>query len=289
VRNRYVWPVAALVLSAFASVPAWPQDGQILPELRGELKGTAEVVFHGYVVELYDWRSHQNFGRTDVQSTGAFTFRNVPNGDYVLRVTDMYGEVLQEENVSVSSRGAPIIVRLNQEREARPASGSVSIRQLQHPPSTKAVSAFIAAQRFSESHQPDKAAAELEKAIRISPDYAEAHTNLAAQYMRLGRFEDGLAETARALAIAGPNPRDLGNQAFAQWALHRYPEALSSASQSLQLAPNNAYAHYIVGAILAMDRRTLRDSVSHMEIAAQSIPSAREGLDKIRAALRSAP
>jgi len=43
------------------------------------------------------------------------------------------------------------------------------------------VAAFVAARKLSADGAHDKAAEELEKAIRISPGYAEAYVNLAVQ------------------------------------------------------------------------------------------------------------
>ena len=133
-----------------------------------------------------------------------------------MRVTTEMGEVVQESSLNVNQAMLPVEIRLPFQPEPRPPAGGVSVQQLQqHPPATKAYSAFVTAQHFSESRRYDKAAEELEKALKISPDYADAHSNLAAQYTRLNRYEDALAELERAAAIAGPNTRNLANRAFA--------------------------------------------------------------------------
>jgi len=75
----------------------------------------------------------------------------------------------------------------------------------------------------------------LEKAIKLSPDFAEAHTNLAAQYMRLSEFEKAYEQARIGLEIAGPNIRDLTNLAAAEWALGRSIEALDHARAALHL------------------------------------------------------
>ncbi len=59
------------------------------------------------------------------------------------------------------------------------------------------------------------AAAELEKALSISPEFRTAHTNLGVQYFRLGRFADSAAEWTRAIQIGGPDPVNLCNRATA--------------------------------------------------------------------------
>ena len=44
-------------------------------------------------------------------------------------------------------------------------------------------------------------------------------------------------------------------------------------------------AQYLLGNLLARDSRTLRESVGHLERAADAMPAARETLEKVRALL----
>jgi tetratricopeptide (TPR) repeat protein len=78
-----------------------------------------------------------------------------------------------------------MVIRLRGDDAARPISGTISVRELQHPPSRKAYNAIVQAQKFSEAGDFAKAAGWLEKAIALSPDFADGHTNLGAQYIRL--------------------------------------------------------------------------------------------------------
>jgi tetratricopeptide (TPR) repeat protein len=168
------------------------------------------------------------------------------------------------------------------ERMERPPSGPVSVTQLQHPPARKAFGAFMAAQRFSEAGQFEKAAAELEKAIRISPEYAEAYTNLAAQHARMGRYAEAIGDATRAMQLTKPNAIDLSNLAYAQYMLKRYGEAVESARTAVRLDPASDKAQYLLGTLLVMRRSTLREGVAHLQRALPSIPAARTNLDLAR-------
>jgi tetratricopeptide (TPR) repeat protein len=164
-------------------------------------------------------------------------------------------------------------------------SGGVSAARLQHPPAKKAFQAFVAAQRLSESGRFADAARELERAIEISPDYADAYSNLGAQYARLGRFEDGVSAITHAIRIGKPSPVDLSNLACAQYALRQFEDGLVSARAALLADPANVNAHYILGLLLVLDRRTLREAIPHLALAAESNRFARTALQQAQAAL----
>ena len=112
---------------------------------------------------------------------------------------------------------------------SRPVAGTISVRQLQHPPPRKAFAVAVQAQRLSAAGDYPKAAAALEKAVALSPDYADAHMNLGAMYFRLGRYQDSIAETRRSIALDGPTGLKLCNLAFAQLRLANDAGALASA------------------------------------------------------------
>jgi tetratricopeptide (TPR) repeat protein len=159
------------------------------------------------------------------------------------------------------------------------------LSQLLHPPSRKAFSAMVAAQRFSEAGDYPHAAEELEKAVRLSPEYADAHWNLAAQYIRLGQYSRAVEESRRAMEFAKPGPMQLCNLAFAQMQLGRYDEATESARASLRLDSTYAQAHFVLGTLLARDGKTLREALPHLELAARTLPSAAKVLELARKGL----
>lgn len=126
----------------------------------------------------------------------------------MLRVTDGFGLTVCREFVTIRDHMPELEVHLP-ERESNGAgagAGTVSVTQLMHPPDKKAVQAFKSALRFSSAGKYEDASSELEKAIHISPEFAEAHSNLAVQYFRLGRFEESIAESTHAIQIGGAGP-----------------------------------------------------------------------------------
>jgi tetratricopeptide (TPR) repeat protein len=78
---------------------------------------------------------------------------------------------------------------------------------------------------------------------------------------------------------------DLSNLACAQSAMQHFDDAIQSARAALRLEPANPNAHFILGSLLARDRRSLPEGISHLEIAAESNPAARPNLERAQAAM----
>ncbi len=272
--KRYVL-FAAILFAASAGA----QEPQ-MANVKGRLHSETDRILYGYVIELEQLGSHGEIVRADVESDGDFGFRNIPVGEYVLRITNFHGEAISQQFVSIHEKTASVDVRLPAS-PPKPTGATISLAELRHPPARKAVDACAAAQRFSESGHYDRAAGELEKAVRISPDFAPAHSNLGVQYLRMRRYDEARTEIQRSLEIVGPNPRDLANLSFAMAGLWRLPEAIESAKGALRLDRENAAAHYVLGSLLALDRETRGEGRAHLEVAAKTLASAREALERL--------
>jgi tetratricopeptide (TPR) repeat protein len=281
VSNRCPRPLAALATVVCLFIPCRAQTAEVAT-VKGELRCALPTVFREYWVELVDATHHADAHRVDVQSDGSFEFRSVPPGDYKLRVTSLDRDPIHEQYVAISNFSGALSIQLPCVEKPRSAPGTVSLVQLRHPPAPKAFRAVASAQRLSESGQPEKAAEELEKAIRISPDYADAYNNLAIQHIHMDRYEDAVKELARAIEIAGPSPLKLCNLAYAQHRLHRDQEAIANTRAALRMDSSYPQAHLILGSILASDPRTREESIPHLERAAVTLQSARTTLEAIR-------
>jgi tetratricopeptide (TPR) repeat protein len=255
-----------------------------VPILHGQLLAESPSYFQGIFVSLEEVINRTEVHRVDVGHEGNFELRGVPTGDYLLRVTNVQGQTLYQQYVTVQEHMRELTVRLPESERRPSAPGTVSLMQLSHPPDKKAVQAFTAAVRLSSSGKYGEAAAELEKAIRISPEFAGAYTNLAVQQIRMNRFEDAAASSEHAIQIAGPDPINLCNLAFAQYQLQRYDDAMANARAALRLDSGYLQAHLVLGALLARDPAARAEAIRHLELAAEKFPSARVNLDRLRAA-----
>lgn len=279
------WRLYACLVLTFTAIRPGQAQPNVVQEYKGEIRRQSASFFHGFVAHLDSLTSHGDSAHADVQSDGSFSFRNMPCGEYRLRITNYQGETIQQEFVSVTPQTPTVTVQLAEPEAARPPAGSVSVGRLQHPPAPKAFKAVFAAQKLSQAGEYEKAASKLEEALRISPDFSEAWTNLTVEHIRMRRFDEAIKDAGRAIDIAGPNSVDLCNMALAQWAVHRYPEALDSALRGAELDPSSAKAQYLAGALLA-DAQRWSEALPHLQYAARSLPVAQQLLDHAPASMR---
>jgi tetratricopeptide (TPR) repeat protein len=239
--------------------------------------------FQGLFVNIEGVTNRTEIHRADVGVEGKFEFRGVAAGDYLLHVTDVQGQTVYQQFVTIREHMNEVTVHLPEPEHRPGAPGTISVKQLSHPPTKKAVQAFAAASRLSSSGKYGEAAAELEKAIQISPEFASAYTNLAVQQIRMEHFEDAAASSKRAMQIAGPDPINLCNLAFAQFQLQRFDDAAANARAALRLDSGYRQAHLILGTVLARDPVSRAEAIQHLEMAAETFQSARDNLERLKA------
>jgi len=277
-------PALSLLLAILFGVAA-PMAAAEIPLVRGRVRSANHEVVEGLFVSMEGASSHLRTGQADIRIDGSFEFREIPTGDYTLRVTDGSGQTVCQEYVTVREPVAEFEIRLPERESDRRATqaATVSLNELMHPPDKKALRAFQSALRLAAARNYDEAATELEKAIRISPEFAAAHTNLAAQYFRLGRFEESAEESARAIQIGGPRPENLCNLATAQARLQRWEEAEKSARAALHLNSGYVRANLVLGVLLVDHPATRNEGIRNLEKAAPTFASARLFLERLRA------
>ena len=98
----------------------------------------------------------------------------------------------------------------------------------------------------------DDAMAEYRNALRIKPDYPEARDNLGSALMRMGRLQDAIAEFRIAVRTKPDDTEahnDLGTAL--SHVPGRLPDAIAEYQAALRIDPDNAEAHYNLGLMLA--------------------------------------
>ena len=86
-----------------------------------------------------------------------------------------------------------------------------------------------------------------QQALRINPNYAEAHHNLGLAYYYLGKLEEAVGEYKQALRIA-PNCAEAHNSlGQTYYFLNKLEESVEEYKQALRIAPNYAEAHNNLG------------------------------------------
>lgn len=251
--------------------------------LQVEVKSGAVSMQYG--LELYEAHSHQKVSSAEPHADGSFTLRHVPYGDYQLLIVDAAGNTIHQQYITIGSLTPALSIDISLPHVEKAPAGPISVTQLLHPPSRKAFQAMKTAQKFSEAGDFEKAAEKLREAVALSPDYAEAHTNLGVQYIRMGRFEDARAELSRALEIGGPNVLVLTDLSAALLGSKKFVDAAGTARRALQLESGYAPAHYMLGIALCTNNTTVPDGILHLRQAAATMPAAQRELERIRKAM----
>ncbi|HXM42930.1 MAG TPA: tetratricopeptide repeat protein [Bryobacteraceae bacterium] len=135
------------------------------------------------------------------------------------------------------------------------------------------------------------AIAEYQTALRLKPDYAEPHNNLATILSREpGRMPEAIAEAREALRLKPRYPEALVNLgSFLAPMPGRLPEAIAAYHAALRIKPDHAEAHNDLGlALLEMPGR-LPDAVAELEAAVQLEPDNAQMHDNLAGALARMP
>jgi tetratricopeptide (TPR) repeat protein/uncharacterized membrane protein YhaH (DUF805 family) len=128
------------------------------------------------------------------------------------------------------------------------------------------------------------AMAQIEDAIRIKPDYAEAHNNLALVLaVTPGRLPDAISEFKAALRIDPGFAEAHYNLGLALGKTPgRRPEAIAEYEAALRINPNFRQAHTNLGMLLANTPGRLPEAVRHFEAALQLAPDSPEAQKDLR-------
>ena len=98
--------------------------------------------------------------------------------------------------------------------------------------------------------KPEQAAASYGQALKIRPDFAEAHNNLGNALCDLGKFEKAVSNFAKAVQIKSDYAEAHFNLGNALGHLGKTGEAVSSFTNALRIRPDYAEAHRSLGNVL---------------------------------------
>lgn len=82
----------------------------------------------------------------------------------------------------------------------------------------------------------DEAIVQLERTLKLDPDYQQAHRRLGSAYAGVGRFEEAIAEHQIVVKLSGNNPSSLGTLAQIYAKAGRHAEARRILGDLLMLA-----------------------------------------------------
>lgn len=196
----------------------------------------------------------QAVATTETDSGGNFEFHLMRPGFCVVHVSkEGFQEAEYSADISEGSRYIPIyLVKApsagSGKANALPGTPVVDLRQLTVP--KKALNEYERALRDFKSGKTGKAVERLENALKIAPDFYEAHFELGLHYMRSNQPAQGEAELVRAAEL---NPRvadPLVALGLVYLQAGRFTQAIEVLDRAVDLDPASARAAYYLGAAL---------------------------------------
>ncbi len=163
-------------------------------------------------------------------------------------------------------------VSIDQSRLPRPGE-AISTRELLIPP--KAVKEIQRSQTALLSGDLRSSALHLEKALHIYPNYLEAHNNLGSRYVELHQYEKAAVEFQKAIHIDPRVAQPYNNLSVAFFLLQRYPDAEAAARRALDLDPRNSTSRYMLGCILAAEKRNPLEAMEMLRQTELEFPDSR--------------
>jgi tetratricopeptide (TPR) repeat protein len=207
-----------------------------------------------------------------VSSSGNFDFQSVPPGNYQFRVVDREGTVVREQTEAVKGKRDFVLLLIPDARSEDSARNTVSFAALQHQTPRRAWDAFRAAQKAGNAGDVEKCIQRLYDAILIDPDFAEAHSDLAARYAKMGRIDEALQHAQTAFSLNSALPEAGCNFALLLLSLKKYSEAEVLARRLLNGLHYVPELHGVLAISLIGQQRSLDEAFEHLNQAATEIP-----------------
>ncbi len=163
-------------------------------------------------------------------------------------------------------------VSIDQSRLPRPGE-AISTRELLIPP--KAVKELQRSQRALLSGDIRASAQHLERALQIYPYSLETHNNLGSRYVELHEYEKAAVEFQKAIDVDPRVTQPFNNLSVAFFLLQRYPDAEAAARRALDLDPRNSTSRYMLGCILATEKRNPLEAMEMLRQTELEFPDSR--------------
>jgi Flp pilus assembly protein TadD len=219
--------------------------------------------------------------RADIGSSGVFNIPDVPAGQYELTVTTLYGDVIHREYVVLNEMMNHISVRLPEQKVERPASGTVSARQLQHKIPSKARKEFEKGRAAARKKDSVAAIEHLTKATEMDPGFMEAYNDLGVQYLRADKYDSAMAQFQRATELDPGASTPHTNLAASLVILERHAEAETAARKAIRLDARSATARYFLGLALLQQQKNTSEALDNLQRASETVPRARLAIAEI--------
>jgi len=257
------------------AIPGMAQDTRILSYVKGTVVSGEQLSGNHLVVELIESLSEKRLARAYVGADGSFEFRDVAAGVYSVELEASSGEPIQRQTVTLRFNGDQIEIRLPAPESNAARSGTVSVRELQHPLSPKSRKKFDAAEKASAGGDHLKAVEILRGTLSDASAAPYARLNIGVAYIKAGQAAAAIPEFEEAARLMPEEAVAHIDLAYALLLTKRYEFAETECERALQLDRNNYKARWVRGTVLLQRGSRDEEAVEDLRFASREIPKAK--------------
>jgi tetratricopeptide (TPR) repeat protein len=187
--------------------------------------------------------------------SGKFVFSKLAIGTYTLAVEGEKDFEAVSQQVEIMRRGdvQNVNIRLTDRGRKADKAKAVNVENVKVP--QNALDSYEAAVALSAKGDPKGAIVKLNLAIEQFPEFMLAHTELAAQYLRLNEFSKADESLKVALKLRPDAYEPLITQATLLFRTNRLDESEQYCRQALKARENSAVAYFYLGRIFQSTNR----------------------------------
>lgn len=269
--------VRVFIVLIFLSLPgamSFAQSGKSsYINIQGRIVYPVGAVLSDFSVELHESGGAQRtIGKTTVTRDGQFLFDAVPASLYLVRVTNPSGGIIGEQIVDSQESQSRVQVRLPDKNDRRSESPLISMAELSHKVSNKAVKEARKADKALKARDLAGLIAHLEKVVEIDEDYIAARRNLSLAYLKTFQFQKAI-DSFEKLAILDPrSPLPYSGLAATYYDMDHLADSEAAARRALEIDSSYELGHFLLGTTLAAQNKDHQQALRHLAQALRHFP-----------------
>ncbi|HLH08782.1 MAG TPA: tetratricopeptide repeat protein [Terriglobales bacterium] len=248
--------------------------------VRGIVEDSDSSPASGVLIELRATRSAEVVGRAYTLTDGSFQISGLLPGQYMLTATA--GTNVVEQQLSIGQNPPDLKITMSGTKSQHAGSPTVSVTNLKVP--SKARRAFDAAKQYFYNNKFKQAASELERALAIAPQFADALSLRAVLHLANGNPKMAMQDANESVEIDPKNYFGYTVLGAAYNASGQFLLAANSLQEAVRIDPTFWQSHFEMAKSL-YGQRKFASALAEVDAAAQGAPKGFAQIHLVRGAI----